>query len=143
MAQLLPVQYYLVTFTVPQSLRMIVRANQRACYKALFDCGAKTITELASGKRFIGTDRIGFFGALHTWGRDFTVYNPHVHFVVPGGGVSAEGNKWQAAPENFLLPVATRCGRLELRISSRQRMSMHGGEAGMSMYGLLATEVRR
>ena len=78
--------------------------NQNACYKALFDCGSQTIIELASGKRFIGSDRLGFFGALHTWGRDFTTYNPHVHFVVPGGGVSADGSKWMACPENFLLP---------------------------------------
>lgn len=104
LAQLLPVQYYLVTFTVPAKLRMVVRANQRTCYGALFDCGAKTMVELAAGKRFVGTDRLGFFGALHTWGRDFTVYNPHVHFVVPGGGVSRDGLKWQAAPENFLFP---------------------------------------
>jgi hypothetical protein len=83
---------------------MLVRANSRACYQALFDCGSQTITELASGQRFIGTDRLGFFGALHTWGRDFTVYNPHVHFVVPGGGVSSDGSKWLACPENFLLP---------------------------------------
>ena len=103
-AQLLPVQYYLVSFTVPASLRMVVRANQRACYKALFNCGAATIVELASGKRFIGTDQLGFFGAIHTWGRDFTVYNPHVHFVVPGGGVSTDGSRWQSAPENFLMP---------------------------------------
>ena len=104
MAQLLPVSYYMVTFTVPASLRRVVRANQRDCYAALFDCGAKTITELAAGKRFVGTDKIGFFGALHTWGRDFTVYNPHVHFVVPGGGVSEAGDRWMSAPENFLLP---------------------------------------
>ena len=104
LAQLLPVQYYLVTFTVPQSLRMILRANPKACYQALFDCGSQTMVELASGKRFIKTDRLGFFGALHTWGRDFTVYNPHVHFVVPGGGVSKDGSRWMAAPENFLLP---------------------------------------
>ena len=51
----------------------MVRANQRACYGALFDCGANTLVELAAGKRFIGTDRMGIFGALHTWGRDFTV----------------------------------------------------------------------
>lgn len=62
------------------------------------------MVELASSKRFIGTDRMGFFGALHTWGRDFTVYNPHVHFVVPGGGISSDGSSWQAAPDNFLLP---------------------------------------
>ena len=84
-AQLLPVPYFLVTFTVPQALRRIVRANQRVCYQAIFDTGSETIRELASGSRFIGTDRLGFFGALHTWGRDFAVYHPHVHFVVPGG----------------------------------------------------------
>ncbi|MEM7783028.1 MAG: transposase, partial [Planctomycetota bacterium] len=102
---LLPVPYYMVTFTVPGKLRMVVRCKQRACYAALFDCGARTITELAAGKRFVGTEQIGFFGALHTWGRDFTVYNPHVHFVVPGGGISDDGSKWLAAAENFLIPV--------------------------------------
>jgi hypothetical protein len=89
---------------VPEALRKIVRANQRACYQALFDTGSQTIRELAGGPRFIGTDRLGFFGALHTWGRDPSVYHPHVHFVVPGGGVSADGSQWQAAPANFLLP---------------------------------------
>ena len=70
----------------------------------LFDAGSQTIRELASGPRFIGMDRLGFFGALHTWGRDPSVYHPHVHFVVPGGGVSADGSRWQAGPANFLLP---------------------------------------
>jgi len=104
MAQLLPVPYFLVTFTVPEALRKFVRAHQRDCYQALFDTGSQTIRELASGKRFIGTDRIGFFGALHSWGRDHAVYHPHVHFVVPGGGVSQDGSRWQACPANFLLP---------------------------------------
>ena len=103
-AALLPVPYFLVTFTVPQALRKIVRANQRVGYRAIFDAGSETIRQLASGSRFIGTDRLGFFGALHTWGRDFTVYHPHVHFVVPGGGVSQDGSRWLAGPENFLLP---------------------------------------
>ena len=96
--------YFLVTFTVPGALRKIVRTHQRACYQALFDTGSQTIRKLACGPRFIGTDRLGFFGALHTWGRDFTVYHPHVHFIVPGGGVSADGSRWLAGPENFLLP---------------------------------------
>lgn len=122
MAQLLPVTYYLVTFTVPSSLRMVLRRHQRVCYGALFDCGARTIIELASGKRFVGTEQIGFFGAIHTWGRDFTVYNPHVHFVVPGGGISAEGNKWMAAPRNFLLPqkAATKVYPGKFRQAMRQ-----------------------
>lgn len=103
-AQLLPVPYFLVTFTVPEALRKIVRANGRVCYQAIFDTGSQTIRELAAGPRFVGTDRLGFFGALHTWGRDPMVYHPHVHFVVPGGGVSQDGSRWQAAPANFLLP---------------------------------------
>lgn len=96
--------YYLVTVTVPDALRKVVRANQRVCYQSMFDTGSQTIRELASGPRFIGTDRLGFFGALHTWGRDPAVYHPHVHFVVPGGGVSQDGSQWQAGPENFLFP---------------------------------------
>ncbi len=121
-AQLLPVPYYLVTFTVPQALRRIVRANGRVCYQAIFDAGSETIRELASGPRFIGTDRLGFFGALHTWGRDFTVYHPHVHFVVPGGGVSEDGSRWQAGPANFLLPekAASTVYRAKFRDAMRE-----------------------
>lgn len=131
LSELLPVPYFMVTFTVPEALRKVVRAHQDVCYRALFDCGSQTIHELASGKRFVGTKRMGFFGVLHTWGRDFTVYNPHVHFVVPGGGVSEDGSQeptatprrmkrtrsigsprhgppgppgWQQCPPNFLLP---------------------------------------
>ena len=103
MRELLPTHYFLVTFTVPDSLRRCIRSHPRECYAALFDAASATLVELASKKKFVGTDRMGFFGALHTWGRDFTVYNPHVHFVVPGGGVSADASKWLASPENFLL----------------------------------------
>ena len=122
MAQLLPVPYFLVTFTVPEALRKIVRANQRVCYQALFDAGSQTIRELAAGPRFIGTDRLGFFGALHTWGRDPTVYHPHVHFVVPGGGVSQDGSRWQAGPANFLLPekAASTVYRAKFRDAMRE-----------------------
>ncbi len=126
-AQLLPVPYYLVTFTVPSALRKIVRANQRVCYQAIFDAGSETIRELASGRRFIGTDRLGFFAALHTWGRDFTVYHPHVHFVVPGGGVSQDGSRWQAAPDNFLLPekAASTVYRAKFRDAMREAGLLH------------------
>jgi len=130
LSELLPVPYFMVTFTVPGALRKIVRAHPDVCYRALFDTGSRTLRELASGPRFIGTDRMGFFGVLHTWGRDVTVYNPHVHFIVPGGGVRLDAKEptatdrrmthatsnefplhgppgrpgWQACPANFLLP---------------------------------------
>ena len=88
----------------------------------MFDCGAQALREVASGKRFVGTDRMGFFGALHTWGRDFTAYNPHVHFVVPGGGVSGDGSQWQSCPANFLLPekAATTVFRAKFRDAMRE-----------------------
>ena len=78
MRELLPTHYFLVTFTVPGALRRCVRSNQRTCYAALFDATSATLVEMASKKKFVGTDRMGFFGVLHTWGRDFTTYNPHV-----------------------------------------------------------------
>ena len=69
----------------------------------MFAAAKATLLELASNKKFVGTDRMGFFAVLHTWGRDFTTYNPHVHFVVPGGGISQDGSQWMASPLNFLL----------------------------------------
>jgi len=102
--RLLPVHHFLVTFTVPQELRMILRANQRFGYDAILSIGSETIRELLANPRYLGTTKVGFFGVLHTWGRDQAVYHPHVHFVVPGGGVSEDGTKWLATPTNFLLP---------------------------------------
>jgi hypothetical protein len=117
---LLPVPYYLVTVTVPEALRRVVRANQRACYQAIFDAGSQTIRQLASGPRFIGTDRLGFFAALHTWGRDPMVYHPHVHFVVPGGGVSADGR----ATLKYLAPYVYRAAISNNRIESVDETSV-------------------
>jgi len=105
-ARLLPVHYFLVTFTVPEALRRTLRANQRDGYKAIFDAGSGTIRKLATNPRFIGTSNVGFFGVLHTWGRDIQTYHPHVHFVVPGGGVSEDGLTWLSSPTNFLFPVS-------------------------------------
>ena len=106
-SRLLPVHHFLVTFTVPQELRRVLRANPRAGYNGLFAAGRDTLRDVATCTRSLRGCQLGFFGVLHTWGRDPTVYNPHVHFVVPGGGVSADGTKWQATPTNFLLHHGT------------------------------------
>lgn len=103
-ARLLPVHHFLVTFTVPAELRMVLRANQAAGYNAIFSAGSETIRKLLGNPRWLGTSKIGFFGVLHTWGRDPTVYHPHVHFVVPGGGVREDGMQWLSTPKNFLFP---------------------------------------
>ena len=92
--QLLPVQHFVVTFTVPRELRPLLRKYQRAGYEAIFRAGSGTIRTLLANAKNLGSDRIGFFGVLHTWGRDLKDYHPHVHFVVPGGGVSRDGKRW-------------------------------------------------
>ncbi len=92
--KLLPVQHFVVTFTVPSELRPLLRANPEAGYAAIFKAGSQTIRTLLGKPKNLGSRKIGFFGVLHTWGRDLKDYHPHVHFVVPGGGVSPDGSKW-------------------------------------------------
>jgi Putative transposase/Transposase zinc-binding domain len=104
--RLLPVHHFLVTFTVPDQVRSALRRSQRCGYGALFDAGSQTIVALAARSKYLGGCRIGFFGVLHTWGRDPCVYHPHVHFVVPGGGASEDRSAWQQTPANFLFPHA-------------------------------------
>ena len=102
--RLLPCPYFLVTFTLPADLREIARSHQRVVYSALFEASSGSLRALAADPRFMGTDRLGFFGVLHTWGRTLE-YHPHVHYVVPGGGVSADGTRWQPSRADFLVPA--------------------------------------
>ena len=91
--RLLPCPYFLVTFTLPAELRALARSRPRVVYAALFEASSAALRTLASDPKFVGTDRLGFFGVLHTWGRTLD-YHPHVHYVVPGGGLSADGSRW-------------------------------------------------
>jgi hypothetical protein len=102
--RLLPCPYFLVTFTLPPELRALGRSHQRVIYAALFEASSQALRALATNPRFIGTNRLGFFGVLHTWGRTLE-YHPHVHYVVPGGGVNEGGNRWLPSRANFLVPV--------------------------------------
>ena len=104
--KLLPVQHFVVTFTVPEGLRRVLRANQKAGYEAIFKAGSQTIRTLLAKAKNLGSTKIGFFGVLHTWGRDIKDYHPHVHFVVPGGGVSDDGKRWlQVKPDKLFHPI--------------------------------------
>ncbi len=105
--RLLPVHHFLVTFTVPDQVRSVLRQSQRQGYGALFDASSQTIIALAASSKYLSGCRIGFWGVLHTWGRNPCVYHPHVHFVVPGGGVAEDRAAWQQTPENFLFPHAS------------------------------------
>lgn len=102
--RLLPCPDFLVTFTLPAELREVARSHQRAVYGALFRASSEALRALMADPKFIGTDRPGFFGVLHTWGRALE-YHPHVHYVVPGGGLSAAGDRWLPSRADFLVPV--------------------------------------
>ena len=104
MERALPVNYFMITFTVPQSLRRVIRSNQKAGYKALFKAASGALRKLAKDARHIGTDLPGFTAVLHTWTRQLE-YHPHVHFIVPGGGLSKEKDEWIDSKNRFYLPA--------------------------------------
>lgn len=99
----LPVPYFLVTFTLPQSLRSLARTEQKAVYNLLFRSAAQSLQQLAQDSRFVG-GQIGMVGILQTWTRDLR-YHPHVHFLVPGGALSADGQRWLRAKNHFFVHV--------------------------------------
>jgi len=94
----------MLTFTVPESLRAFLRSHQRIGYAALFEASAAAIKKLASDPRFFGGEMPGFLGVLHTWGRQLQ-YHPHLHYLVPGGALSASDRQWHASSPGFYLPV--------------------------------------
>ena len=100
---LLPTPYFLVTFTVPEALRYFLRSHQEVGLNLLFACTAQALQDLARNPRRLGAE-LGFLGVLHTWGRTL-VYHPHIHYLVPAGGLSPDGRRWVAARPGFLLPL--------------------------------------
>jgi hypothetical protein len=102
-ALLLPVPHFLVTFTLPSELRALARSHQRTVYNLLFQTAAQALQTLAQDPRFAGGE-IGLIGVLHTWKRDMD-FHPHVHFLVPGGALSADHSTWLPVREDFLVPA--------------------------------------
>ena len=101
-AELLPVEYFHVVFTLPDTFNALALANKRVLYGVLFDAAAQTLLEVAANPKHLGA-RIGLLAILHTWGQNLSLH-PHVHCVVPGGGLSPDG-KWVACRAGFFLPV--------------------------------------
>ena len=102
-ADLLPVEYYHVVFTLPAPIADIAHQNKAAIYALLFDVAAEVLQTIAADPRHLGA-RIGATLVLHTWGSALT-HHPHVHGIVPGGGLSADGERWIACRPGFFLPV--------------------------------------
>lgn len=100
--KLLPGEYFFVTFTIPSELRRFVRSHQEVCYLAMFDAAAFALKTALANERFCGADTVGFTSVLHTFGRDMN-YHPHVHVIIPGGGM-ADG-QWKSTRPGFFVPV--------------------------------------
>jgi len=102
-AELLPVPYFHVVFTLPAAIGDIAYQNKAVIYDLLFAASAQTMLTIAADKKHLGA-RIGITSVLHTWGSAMT-HHPHVHMIVPGGGISRDGSRWVAKRPDFLLPV--------------------------------------
>jgi Putative transposase/Transposase zinc-binding domain len=102
-ADLLPVEYFHIVFTLPAALSPLALQNPRVVYGLLFRAAAETLMQIAADAKHLGAE-IGFLAVLHTWGQTLQ-HHPHVHCVVPGGGLSPDGTGWVASPKGFFLPV--------------------------------------
>ena len=102
-ADLLPVEYFHVVFTVPPSIAAIALQNKKAMYGILMKAAAETLKQISADPKHLGA-KIGFLSVLHTWGQNLH-HHPHVHCVVPGGGLSPDGKRWVSCPPGFFLPV--------------------------------------
>ncbi len=100
--ELLPVPYFHVVFTVPEEIARIAFYNKPVVYGILFRAAAETLLTIARDPKHLGAT-LGFFGILHTWGQNL-LHHPHVHFVVPGGGITPQG-QWISCYPGFFLPV--------------------------------------
>jgi hypothetical protein len=129
--ELLPVPYFHVVFTLPHELSALVLQNKRLLYDLLYRTSAATMLELARDPRHLGAD-IGFLGVLHTWGQNLE-HHPHVHYIVPAGGLTPDGSNWIDSSRRFFLPVKAlsrrfrRRFRMELgELFEQNRIQFHG-----------------
>lgn len=102
-AEVLPVPYVHVVFTVPEEIAKLAHGNQRAIYTILFRCVSETLLQIGRERKYIG-GQLGFLAILHTWGQNLR-YHPHIHCVVAGGGLARDG-QWIKSRTDFFLPVA-------------------------------------
>jgi hypothetical protein len=102
-AELLPVPYFHIVFTLPHSLSALALGNKRLLYDLLFRASATSLLELARDPKHLGAN-IGFLGVLHTWGWNLE-HHPHIHYIVPAGGLAFDGSRWIDSSRRFFLPV--------------------------------------
>jgi Putative transposase/Transposase zinc-binding domain len=148
-AELLPVPYFHVVFTLPQQVGGLALQNAREIYSILFRAASETLLTIAADPKRLGAS-IGFLAVLHTWGQNLHLH-PHLHCVVPGGGLSPDGTRWVSCRKNsFLLPVKVLSSRFRnvfltyLRKAFEQgKLQFHGGMAALNRPGIFEALCRR
>ena len=130
-AELLPISYFHVVFTLPHELSALVLQNKRLLYDLLYRTSAATMLELARDPKHLGAD-IGFLGALHTWGQNLE-HHPDVHYIVPAGGLALDGSRWIDSSPRFFLPVKALSRRFRRKFCAglcelfeQDRLQFHG-----------------
>ena len=121
-AELLPVPYYHVVFTLPAAIADIAYQNKAVLYNLLFKVSAEAMLTIAADPKHLGA-RIGITAVLHTWGSALT-HHPHVHMIVPGGGISLDGTRWVSCRPGFFLPVRV-LSRLFRRLFLEKLVATH------------------
>jgi Putative transposase/Transposase zinc-binding domain len=144
--ELLPVEYFHVVFTLPDTFNGLALANKRVVYGLLFEAVSRTLQEIAADPRHLGA-KVGFIGILHTWGQNLGLH-PHVHCIVPGGGLSPDGSRWVGCKPGFFLPVRVlskvfRGKFIDLLKKARQQGKLVGVESNASFGRLLNASVKR
>ena len=133
-ADLLPVGYFHVVFTLPAEIAAIAFHNKALLYDLLFKTASETTLTIAADPRHLGA-RIGITAVLHTWGSAMT-HHPHIHMIVPGGGIAPDGDRWISSRPAFLLPVRV-LGALFRRLFLTRLLALH--DAGeLAFFGQLA-----
>ena len=125
-ADLLPVKYFHVVFTVPQEIAAIALQNKRVVYQILFRASSETLLQIAADPKHLGA-QIGFHSVLHTWGQKL-LHHPHVHCVVPGGGLSPNRSSWISSSGKFFLPVRVLSPVFRGKFLERLRHAYERGE---------------
>ena len=121
-ADLLPVGYFHVVFSIPAELAEIALHNKAVVYDLLFRAASETMLAIAADRRHLGA-RIGITAVLHTWGSAMT-HHPHIHMIVPGGGISLDGTRWVSSRPAFLLPVRV-LSKLFRRLFLTRMLELH------------------
>ena len=139
-ADVLPVEYHHVVFTVPQELHPVFLADPKGAMDLLFAAVSKTLLEVAANPKRLG-GKIGFTAVLHTWTQKL-LYHPHVHVVVPGGGLSPQGDRWISARPGFFLPVRVLSEVFRGKLLSMLEDASTEGQFGMPLESVLPVLAR-